>query len=945
LTQFSGGVPCQSKWSFHVPTALAWVIGVVSWTTGVGVGVGPSLDEVPLLHPARAERESAKATETALFIMQRLDCSARTDLQTMRSRAFAPGLIATKRRRDEASSSRSDPLDSLSSGVMAAFPASNEELPSGTQVEGYTVVRALGAGQMGEVYEATAPRGNQVALKLLRPATARDMDLQRRFVREAKVCAELQSPHIVPVIAHGIHEGRPFLVMPLLRGHDLQSWLERTGPLPPEVAVSILLETCDALAIAHARGIVHRDLKPANIFLDDGGDGRLMAIVCDFGVAKIIDEDGALTASGAALGTPLYMAPEQLMDSKRVDARCDVWALGMTLYHMLAGRPAHTEHTTVADLVFALRNNEIPPLQRFAPWVSPSLARAVHAALLPRDNRLPRVEELAAALRRAGPAPVALHVSVMKGATAELRASVASVAPLPTDYRELTATNVATVVDAPSPQEPNEPLDALLGKTLGKKYRLVKRLGTGGMGAVYEAIDPEGTRTAVKVMHAESGARAAEASRRFTREMRAVRAVESPHVVKPIDFGVDDELGIPFFVMELLSGRDLASFLAAHGSLAPECAAALFVQACDALRAAHALGIIHRDIKPSNLFLHEPGDGTVVLKVCDFGIAKRLESEVVEASTEITRTGGLLGSPLYMSPEHAKNAKNVDARSDVWSLGLSLHEALSGDRPWRGCTSVGEVIVAICTQPVAPLASIAPWIDPALSAVVERTLVQDAAARCSSIDEFAKALRPFGLARPVVLADLKNAAGAGERIGSRATAVSTPGLVTSGSLRGAAGPAHDASAVVPREKRGSWKWIAGAAAAVAVVGGGAVAVSGLTKVRAQDTPTPGTSLPSSSATAVAPPIVSASATTVATASAPSARPPDGPVATATGTTTASVGRVRPPGGRLATPTDSGRGTSFSGAPSGGPAVTATGAASEKPPVRTDGRTNSRKDDG
>jgi len=706
---------------------------------------------------------------------------------------------------------------------MSGASSKEQELAPGTAFQSYTVVRPLGSGQMGDVYEANAADGRRVALKVLRTDVQLDAGVRERFLREAKICADIRSPHIVPVLDHGVHQGRPFLVMPVLSGSDLETWLERVGPLRPDVAATIALQVCTALSVAHARGVVHRDLKPANIFLSEG-QKTFSAIVCDFGVAKVVDEEGALTASGAVLGTPLYMAPEQLLDSKRVDRRCDVWAVGMTLFHMLSGRTALGEVKTLADLVLALSTGDLVPLQTAAPWIAPSLARVVHAALLPRDRRFQQVDDLASALRRWGPTPAEITAESLVGPTEEMRGTAAPKAPLPKDHAELGTPDDATVAQ-PTPSTTQPDKDPLVGKVLGGKYRLERRLGAGGMGAVYEGVDGEGTRTAVKVMLG-GASRDEDGLRRFTREMRAVRAIDSSHVVKPVDFGVDDKEGIPYFVMELLKGQDLASLIGTIGSLAPAVAAELFVQACEALEAAHRLGIVHRDIKPSNLFLHEPGDGTVVLKVCDFGIAKRIESDVLEASTELTRTGGLLGSPIYMSPEHAKNAKNVDARSDVWSLGLSLHEALTGLRPWRSCTSVGEVIVAICTETVPSLAEHAPWVDPGLGAAITRSLERDASRRWPSIAAFAEALGPHRLGRPVRVEDLASVDDADRHTSARAASVLPPGLVTSGSVKASARPALDASVSLPIEGRGGWRWAAGLAVAALAIGGGVMAVRG-----------------------------------------------------------------------------------------------------------------------
>jgi serine/threonine-protein kinase len=170
----------------------------------------------------------------------------------------------------------------------------------------------------------------------------------------------------------------------------------------------------------------------------------------------------------------------------------------------------------------------------------------------------------------------------------------------------------------------------------------------------------------------------------------------------------------------------------------------LFLSAAQGLAAAHATGVVHRDVKPANIFLHELPSSEVVPKIFDFGIAKQsVTGEDCEAAVALTQTGGMIGSPLYMSPEQAKNAREVDERSDIWSLGLSLWEALSGRRPWEECTTVGELVLAICTKNVTPLQDVAPWIEPGLAQIVHRCLQRDPQDRYASMSELAKSLEEF----------------------------------------------------------------------------------------------------------------------------------------------------------------------------------------------------------
>ncbi len=303
-------------------------------------------------------------------------------------------------------------------GYAVAVSSPAETLAPGTSLgPGYVVTRRLGGGAMGSVYEAHAAGGARVAIKVLqspsKPGGPGDAEERRaRFLREAAVSATLRHPNVVPVLDHGIDDERslPYLVMPLLEGEDLAAVLDRVGTLEPETAIAIIVQACEGLAAAHARGVVHRDVKPSNLFLERTGDGNLVTVrVTDFGLAKALDGSpdgagaaggrGALTATGRFMGTPQYVSPEQAISAKHVDLRTDVYSLAMSLYHALSGRPAFAHVRSFMGLVLELTAHEAPHLQSAAPWVSPAVTRIVHAALL-RDPRLrcPSASELALAL-------------------------------------------------------------------------------------------------------------------------------------------------------------------------------------------------------------------------------------------------------------------------------------------------------------------------------------------------------------------------------------------------------------------------------------------------------------------------------------------------------------------------------------------------------------------
>src|SRR5580700_6132377 len=187
------------------------------------------------------------------------------------------------------------------------------------------------------------------------------------------------------------------------------------------------------------------------------------------------------------------------------------------------------------------------------------------------------------------------------------------------------------------------------------KYEVIRPLGAGGMGAVFEARNVQTSRSvAVKVIASALLAKGSDAAARFRREVRATSALVTPHVVTVLDAGTDGATGDPYIVMELLVGEDLKQLVQRLGPIQPDVALRIVAQACAGLRAAHEAGIIHRDIKSANLFLARGGDGDVTIKIVDFGIAKVVAgSGAGGQSTELTHTGSMLGSPRYMSPEQA----------------------------------------------------------------------------------------------------------------------------------------------------------------------------------------------------------------------------------------------------------------------------------------------------
>jgi len=318
-------------------------------------------------------------------------------------------------------------------------------LPPGTILGGkYRIGAELGSGGMGAVFEATNDRGEIVAVKtlLVAPtAAAAAAETRQRFAREIETTARLVHKHVVSLIDAGVDDatGAPYLVMPRMRGEDLGQVLARTKVLEPTLAVPLVVQACRGIAAGHAAEIVHRDVKPTNLFLEEE-EGVLVVKVSDFGLAKVQSAGiDSLTSSGAMLGTPHYMAPEQAENAKRVDARADVFSIGMVLYHALTGAPAFARPGSFMG--FLVGQASVPPVQQAAPWVPPGIARVVHAALLRApDARWPNVGELELGLTMAAGFQVA-HAPIYKASLAPLsqstRAEVAPRAELPGHWEEL----------------------------------------------------------------------------------------------------------------------------------------------------------------------------------------------------------------------------------------------------------------------------------------------------------------------------------------------------------------------------------------------------------------------------------------------------------------------------------------------------------------------------
>jgi serine/threonine-protein kinase len=352
------------------------------------------------------------------------------------------------------------------------------------------------------------------------------------------------------------------------------------------------------------------------------------------------------------------------------------------------------------------------------------------------------------------------------------------------------------------------------GDMLAGKWRVERVLGIGGMGVVVAARHVQlDQRVAVKFL-LPAARKDPEVMTRFAREAKAAAKLAGPHVARVLDVGTLDE-GSPYMVMEYLEGTDLARVIRERGALPVREAVDHVVDACDALAEAHALGIVHRDVKPANMFLARQPDGTNLVKVIDFGISK-----LADADGGITRTTAVIGSPLYMSPEQLAATRTADARSDVWSLGVTLYELLTGAPPFRGETIAQLVASALHREPPPP-STVRPEIPRELDLAVMKCLRKDAGKRYPGVAALATALAPFGGERAAMIA-------------SRATRVTQALAVTANATAAVADSIPAGSRTVERSwsltgartstRRGVLRALSALVAGVAIAGVGILAL-------------------------------------------------------------------------------------------------------------------------
>jgi len=663
---------------------------------------------------------------------------------------------------------------------------------------GYVLVKPLARGGMGALYLALHGQRGMEKLCVVKTALPHliEKGYLQRFKDEAKVVVRLSHGNLVGVFDAGQVKGEIFLGMEFVEGKDLRAVWNRCAqkgmafPLP--VAVHIVKELVRGLGYAHTfegLKLVHRDVSPPNVLLSYSGEVKLT----DFGLATSTLKLEK-TAPGVVYGKVSYMAPEQAR-GEPLDGRTDLYAAAIILWELLTGRQlfAATQRApgedSQDDLLERVRHPQVVAPSQKASRVPRELDTILMKALAanPQDRFQSGEEfriELAGFLAKNAPAMDGHQVArflrdlfsdviVKERAEREqmVRDGVAlldgisgtrtpAIAPPSIDGAvELRTEHVDTAPlgqHGGSPSPPPKPLEEgsrMVGALLSGRYQIKRMCGEGGMGRVYEAEHVEiGKRVAIKVLH-PAYSRTPDLVERFRREARAASRIEHPNVVNVTDFGTTDD-GSLFFVMEYIEGIELGLLIHREGPLPPVRVLRIAEQMCEALQAAHDVGVIHRDLKPENILLLglggggrlpatsqssgaiDPREPSDFVKVLDFGIAKSAEiEESSQKGKRLTRPGVAMGTPEYMAPEQAAGHP-ADPRSDIYAVGSIIYEMLCGSPPYEG-DNVMEVLHKKANETPKSLTELRPALPPAVVALVERSMARSPDDRPKSMADLA----------------------------------------------------------------------------------------------------------------------------------------------------------------------------------------------------------------
>ena len=580
----------------------------------------------------------------------------------------------------------------------------------GDLVQGYRLEALLGRGAHGVVYQASKEGVNdRFAVKLV-DTSGQNAQFVERIVRECSITSRLQHPGIIKVHESGYWGKHIFIVMDVALGRSGDQFAK--GGLGWPLATSIVHRAGSALAYAwDSMRVIHRDIKPANLVIDFVGDQLRSVQVVDFGLGRIAEEAGdGLTMTGMVLGTPFYMSPEQARGERDLTWATDLYALGATLFALVAGRPPFMQGTPI-EIILAHCNETPPRLDQVAQNCPPALADIVQRCLAKEPSARP--SSYAQLLRQLE--------GVLNGASAERQATIeapeqvrAAIVhrPLPETLPIRTpppATDISTTerrfrrqvakpfsgalpIKSAAPKTTRgRPPSIEPGTVIDGIFTIGEPIGAGGMGEIFLATEAiTGRRLALKIMSDEDMKKPGMLTR-FRGEAQALATIEHPSF--PYFAGKGTWRERDYLLMELVDGIDLRSWLLLNGGRMAETGAlGVISQLANAMEHAHRrCGMIHRDIKPANLMFAKGAKPQ--LKVVDFGVSTYIDYGDFEdfAKREYhyiddNSRGKAVGTPAYMSPEQCVGAPPTPLM-DIYAIGCTFFQLVTGRTPYVAANS------------------------------------------------------------------------------------------------------------------------------------------------------------------------------------------------------------------------------------------------------------------
>jgi serine/threonine protein kinase len=588
------------------------------------------------------------------------------------------------------------------------------------QIGKYEVLEEIGRGAMGVVYKAFDPLiGREVAIKVISENALALPEIKERFYREARSVGKLNHENITIVHDVGEVDGKPYLVMEYLAGTDLKLIIREKTPLRLLQKLEYARQICEGLQYAHTHHVTHRDIKPENIKILPGGNIKIM----DFGIARPAGSD--LTAPGMMLGTPWYMSPEQIK-GQIVDARTDIFSFGVVLFELLMYKKPFEGN--VSTVIYSIMHDEPAALSLESNLVA-DLQNLLAKCLA--KNAEERYRDCAVLLKVLDTIIAKARQQEQKiiGLLMQAKALIAqqkffeALAPLEEillidltfaeaqSLRQQCLEKIKTTAATPR-------MSKNMAGTIISHYKIIARLGVGGMGVVYKAEDTRLKRlVALKFLSPHLTADAI-AKERFIREAQAASALDHPNIctiyeidetAASPDLQFTEGLGQLFICMAYYAGETLKETMI-EGGLPLGQIMNIAVQIAQGLAKAHENGIVHRDIKPANIMITKDG----LVKILDFGLAK------LTGETRLTRSGVTAGTLSYLSPEQAQN-QEVDHRSDIWSLGVLLYQMTTGKLPFDGEYDLA-ILYSIVNKDPTPASQLNSNIPAELEQVISRAL-------------------------------------------------------------------------------------------------------------------------------------------------------------------------------------------------------------------------------